>query len=43
MMNYIKPEMMIWSFNNMDVITTSNTQSIEWDEGFGDITIEMPD
>lgn len=42
MMIYIKPEMIIWSFEDMDVITTSDP-SIEWDEGSGDVTVEMPD
>ncbi len=41
-MKYKKPEMSVWSLEDMDVITTSDP-SIEWDEGSGDVTVEMPD
>lgn len=41
-MKYEKPEISVLSLEDMDVITTSNP-SIEWDEGSGDVTVEMPD
>lgn len=41
-MKYKKPEMNVWALDDMDVITTSDP-SIEWDEGSGDVTVEMPD